>query len=509
MGVNGLPLYLKTYFPQFQKTIPSDYETDHLYIDINNILHVIVRKRPVTIDIIPMIRDKIIQILKVSKPRKSVFLSIDGPGPYSKIVKQRERRYEYLNIPENTFNNLLFTPGTEYMSVLKKRLSKLCTDLSANFNIDFYLSGSDSYGEGEFKIFQHINNHEESDSLFSVYGNDSDMVLFGLLSNKKRINILSFENSDSVRDIDHLKQLISEMSKRQDKIQMYYDFVFLQILKGNDLIPGLRNYNFNDIWKIYCECAGGVEDGIFDYRNNSINWNYFLSIIKNLVQVQTEPPIFQSRNAEQIQLQFMDKVFGPINQSPISKFQLLKQLVDCDYFKNVITPNLPSDILRDYIYQLEDFINSLNPPTSNTIESYFNGVLWVMNYLRGNCTDFQYMYPNYLGPEIQYLSKFNLMNFKYNPEKLDPLLPLYFNITLSHIKGKRFFSEKFYKLFDSDLHFKQLQGSDKNSINKLKDTITEYIKNIELTRQEKDQLNFHPTLYFNKLESSSLKKEFL
>jgi 5'-3' exoribonuclease 1 len=109
------------------------------------------------------------------KPRKLLFLGLDGVAPRAKMNNQRSRRFksakdykelekklEYLGDAKNEeeFQNNCITPGTEFMSELNRQLrffvaKKIEEDVKwRGFNVLF--SGADVPGEGEHKIMDFI-----------------------------------------------------------------------------------------------------------------------------------------------------------------------------------------------------------------------------------------------------------------------------------------------------------------------------------------------------------------
>lgn len=117
MGIQGF----NTWFSQnnAKAYIPLDtVKVDHLYVDMNSILHLVLRLGKyiiiITILFIYFYLNLIINCMKLTarnmhhfhvllysklddminrvQPRKSVFLAMDGPAPLAKLLTQRERR---------------------------------------------------------------------------------------------------------------------------------------------------------------------------------------------------------------------------------------------------------------------------------------------------------------------------------------------------------------------------------------------------------------------------------
>ncbi len=67
---------------------------DHLYIDVNNHLFKIFPNCSNKEAFLHDLSKEIRFMFKAHKPRKSIFLALDGVGPYGKIMLQRDRRLE-------------------------------------------------------------------------------------------------------------------------------------------------------------------------------------------------------------------------------------------------------------------------------------------------------------------------------------------------------------------------------------------------------------------------------
>ena len=99
------------------------------------------------------------------KPTELIYIAVDGVAPVAKINQQRKRRYKSVidnqikynlqrkyHIPHNeSWSNIVITPGTEFMIKLDKALCKLKAS-----NKKIMYSSYQEPGEGEHKILQYI-----------------------------------------------------------------------------------------------------------------------------------------------------------------------------------------------------------------------------------------------------------------------------------------------------------------------------------------------------------------
>ena len=153
--------------------------TDYLFIDFNNLIHRCknqINSHSEEDLISEVIRYTSYLITKVVKPRKLVYLAVDGPVPYGKMIRQRARRHKKIqdssyrrklekkfNIEsKHTFDSNKITPGTVFMTKLSSRLRNFASLGAFNSHVNkgckfnFILSDTSVPGEGEHKIMKFI-----------------------------------------------------------------------------------------------------------------------------------------------------------------------------------------------------------------------------------------------------------------------------------------------------------------------------------------------------------------
>uniref|UniRef100_A0A3B0MQD9 5'-3' exoribonuclease 2, putative n=1 Tax=Theileria annulata TaxID=5874 RepID=A0A3B0MQD9_THEAN len=221
---------------------------DNLYLDVNGIVHncshsVVDLCQNITCedDIFVSIFQCIINIVNIVRPKKLLYLAVDGVAPRAKIIQQRERRFraamestqqqiilDSLKDMENDeesadlnekeeefkFDPIQITPGTPFMERLTSRLQffalKMINENQQWKNLKIVVSGSDVPGEGEHKIMEYIRNdkairHAEYEKMIRngnkekkgvpyvshcVYGLDADLIVLSLATHEPYICLL-------------------------------------------------------------------------------------------------------------------------------------------------------------------------------------------------------------------------------------------------------------------------------------------------------------------------------
>ncbi|GBE60829.1 hypothetical protein BOVATA_023220 [Babesia ovata] len=221
------------------QNVPEGF--DNLYIDVNGIIHncshsveELCQGIRCEEDIFVLIFQYINSLVKIVRPRKLLYLAVDGVAPRAKIMQQRERRFrsardskhndvvfkavqEELGCddaqPKATeggeafkFDPIQITPGTPFMERLSVRLqffaNMMINDHKAWKDIKIVVSGSDVPGEGEHKIAEYIRNnkaqrHNEASAggkahyvSHCIYGLDADLILLSLATHEPYICLI-------------------------------------------------------------------------------------------------------------------------------------------------------------------------------------------------------------------------------------------------------------------------------------------------------------------------------
>ena len=316
----GIPKFLRTLirrYPLIEVNLKNTSvipPIDNLYLDINSILHLLSHSREhnllaLTIkktndQIFKETCDIIDQIVKFIKPKSFLMIALDGVCPIAKISNQIISRYitDLFKIQEivdflkelelekiNDFDGNQIFPGTEFMYKFEEHLVQFISNKKKEkenmwSNIEVLISGTNSPGEGEYKIMEQIreqkekeknekneDNEEKNENLikYCIFSGDADFILLSLLINEPNIVILksntindnkyNFEcNKENnfllfndfiyislLREYLNLEFHCFKNNENLTKERLYEDFVLLCLLLGNDFIPGILNLDAN------------------------------------------------------------------------------------------------------------------------------------------------------------------------------------------------------------------------------------------------------------------------
>jgi 5'-3' exoribonuclease 1 len=399
----GIPYYFyhltKKYKNIVNYTAPSNI---NIYaIDFNGIIHPEAAKETNQDKLFLNLWNKIKNYDEIYKPVK-LYICIDGVAPFAKIIQQRKRRY--LTIFRNKLDKIksewdtnAISTGTTFMNSLDNYLN---SKINEEIKTTYFLDGSINNGEGEHKIFTHLNSNLTTDNII-INGLDADLIILSLISGISNIYLMR-ENNDEIMylNINNLKEaLLSELRIKWtnlNDIDIIESYCVMCSILGNDFIPHIPTLNMknNGLNTLIDFTTIAIKETGSLVSENKINKNC-LTYIFNLISKDEDTQLFIEVS------KFIEK--RPTNMTTLSSEYGLKN-------KDKLTYDIYNNNKkwRYYYYKsLFDInINYDSSLVSSVVSSFIKGIYWTYNYYKKFDLDYEWFYPYNFPPTSKDISNY-------------------------------------------------------------------------------------------------------
>lgn len=298
MGIHNFSVWLKEQYPNINVPINKNNIYNHIYIDMNFILHNSIYDVRTEEEFYCKIYSQLDIIFSNFIATNKIFMGLDGPGSYAKIFLQRQRRKIGANeIDPSKINSLWITPGVDMMKKIENCLEKYIQKLKKKYkyiNPTIEFSSSSECDEGEIKICRNIVKDNPDNSYKNlIIGNDADLIVLSmglkpihniniLIKNKYGNYLISLEKLIK----SHVEKLsIGNNFEALLKNNIRDDFVVLSVMMGNDYLPKIFYVNHNKLWDTYYNFMKNKDCGQTLISNNSFNKINCLQFFNMLCQL--------------------------------------------------------------------------------------------------------------------------------------------------------------------------------------------------------------------------------
>mmetsp|Transcript_25743 Transcript_25743/g.65477 ORF Transcript_25743/g.65477 Transcript_25743/m.65477 type:complete len:554 (+) Transcript_25743:987-2648(+) len=431
MGVPKFFRWLSERYPLINQRLVENSEFDCFYLDMNGIIHNCSQKEKkdkiqTEEELFQKIFSYTDHLFRIVRPRKLIYLAIDGVAPRAKMNQQRSRRFRSVKELEkikteanetselseneiNFFDSNCITPGTEFMKNLsfsfKKWLeNKIKYDPEWQQGCDVIFSGSEVPGEGEHKIMNYIRkiqkcNQDKSKILrHCLYGLDADLIMLGLVAHENQFTLLREKlvwkgTQQNIKPIDSFKKKnepagdefhLLEISLLRDMLYLEFkpkeswlftfnierivdDFIFMCMLIGNDFLPSLPHLSI---------ASGGLNLLVRSYKEIQKDSKGYLTKKYQMHMGRVE--LFLEKISNEAEEFFF-------NQNEKNGQKTSSEL---DYKENYYSSKL----------NLEFSSGKDKERLTKLKSDYIQGLNWCLYYYHKGCPSWNWFYPEYYAP---------------------------------------------------------------------------------------------------------------
>lgn len=455
MGIPRFYRWLSERYPLINEKITAEQipDFDNLYLDMNGIIHncshnntggLCVKEES---DVFVEAFSYICRLVNIIRPKKMLYMAIDGCAPRAKMNQQRSRRFRAANDAREArelaqemgdvvsgphFDSNCITPGTEFMAKLTEHLRfficKKIQEDPAWQRFTVVLSGPETPGEGEHKIMDYIRKAKaqpdhDPNTRHCLYGLDADLIMLSLASHEPHFALLREEVLFGRRETKTTEQRILiakdrfqllhisllreylDIEFKPHDVKFEYnleriidDFILFCVLVGNDFLPCLPfaeigENGLDDLFRVYKDHLASASNSPWLTKNcGEVDFKQFAKFIKKYGEL--EDGHLQAACDEQNFVLGKQRLVGPANAPTPSEY----------------TPDLPieppatSELARDQWYDIKFGMDLTKyegtQKQRGLFQSYLEGLHWVMRYyFRGpDHASWSWYYPFYHAP---------------------------------------------------------------------------------------------------------------
>lgn len=427
----GIPFFARKITSKYDiitTKLPSKTRCRNLYLDLNCAIHQCAQAALATPSSLAGagIEDQTIRntcayiakILDFCQPQSLLYVAIDGLPPRAKMVQQRKRRYvsawsSASNPDKVVWDTSAITPGTAFMTQLSIRLRTFLEDQGRMRKLQIEFFDSNTPGEGETKIVDHLRRAEVSDGGEAdlIYGLDADLIMLSM--GLEHDIFLVREPAAYNRFHTHQPFLYFDIAKLKHHICKEYDvtaheYVFLCFLMGNDFLPPLsflsiRSEGIEAVLKLYHALKESHDPIVTEHPcggRPDVNFKTLLALFERLKDMEDE----SMRKADEEYYAYVPR------PPPHGGDKEKKRQFELDNHPSL--HKFPSHLIRpsdkgwrlNYYHHLFH-INDV-PDIHTVCLNYMEGLLWTLMYYYGHVPTKTWYYQYAYSPTIQDLCNF-------------------------------------------------------------------------------------------------------
>ena len=443
MGVPRLFPYIQNTFPKAVVHVEAGEavaEVDNLYLDANGLLHNAAqevfnygeKKRLIdpyanlteqarTVKVFEVFFDKMKAVTQMVKPRKVLYIAIDGPAPLAKQAQQRQRRFEAAQRSEGAmgvFNSNQITPGTLFMFELTKYLNtKIRQEINDGdwINITVYFSPPTVPGEGEHKIMDHIRGVPQAARVAEshcLFGPDGDLIMLTLAAHLSRMYLFR----EDIYEVGYYHLLDMGLVRRELPYYLYEDtavqarrrtlddvnndFILIGFFVGNDFLPHIKMFYRLETGLESMQSTYGTtnNEGRSDFLtvNGHVNHPGFLKFVEAIAKYE------RSYIANQATIQVADERF---RDSLVIKYtsclQNARGVTECRFTEENWTA-----YRKAYYAKAGITASKLGSGVKQMCADYYKTLVWVFEYYVTTLPGWEWFYPWHYPPLMEDLVEY-------------------------------------------------------------------------------------------------------
>lgn len=370
---------------------------------------------------------EILDILKFVKPKKMLYIALDGPAPWAKITQQRERRFKSASTRKGVeFDSNSITPGTYLMSEVTRymntKIREIMNKKNSMFPPQVIFSPCTVPGEGEHKLIGYLRENYGAlkNESHCIYGPDADLIMLALATHMEKFYVIRPDTqNDSVKHILNFERISYKLPlvlratklKESHRWAICNDFILMGFFVGNDFLPKIQMFLY-------------LEDGL-----NFMLFHYQRMFEKNPDHTLTYYDNIKKRYCINLAI-FTDLVKFLYTGEEDELVKSLKRPLKHEMFVNeTLKKHVKKDVL-DYKNYRKDYYKKAGIEDDEGVDkmclNYIRGMFWVLQYYLNGVQSWSFSYQYHYPPLMKdlYLWLYKNKDKQFDDYELDtPLYP--------------------------------------------------------------------------------------
>mmetsp|Transcript_11779 Transcript_11779/g.21019 ORF Transcript_11779/g.21019 Transcript_11779/m.21019 type:complete len:620 (-) Transcript_11779:115-1974(-) len=454
---------------------PNGIEYDNLYIDMNGIIHPCSHPEdappPETEEQMYLNVTKYVdRLVAAVRPRRLLFLAIDGTAPRAKMNQQRARRFKsaqeareraetmkevraeleamgHALPPEKAgeWDSNVITPGTPFMAKLSRFLRFYIRDRMNKSKywqgIKVIFSDAQEPGEGEHKIMAFVRRQRcqpgyDANQHHILHGLDADLIMLGLATHEARFTILREEVTFGRRN-EEMRKVARAAAEEAAALTTGREVSGAWPGAPEDAwltqkpLQRLELWTLREYLRAEFQCLESalpfeydfervVDDFVFmcmfvgnDFLPNVPHLDIADGALNTMISIYREmlPELggYLTDKAAIHRGRFELLMAELARREPLYFMQRGREEQDAGFAN-------PSDPLayRDYYYKVKlGFAEDDEAARRQLVACYLEGLYWVLQYYHEGCSSWSWFYPNHYAPLASDLRNLQELEIQY------------------------------------------------------------------------------------------------
>lgn len=429
MGVPNILKWLTKSYPEIIQ-FNQNKQVDSLYFDWTNVIYNCAKNMATNStedELISETLKYLDELIKLIKPKKLIYIAIDGVSPLALLNYQRLKQFkkmkeiDEINILREKFNQKIenkwdcnsINPGTKFLHKLCKKTIHYIKKYN---NLQVIVSSAQDPLPGKDKIVNYFSKNPKNTTV--IYSSNLELLTQILSSDRKNIYLL---NKKQYIDINLIKKKIVNYFEEKtnyvskNKQTWIDDFVFISLILDNQYLPNipclLCQYDgISRILNSYITTQKKFKKHLVHPNTKEINVKFLIDMLKSIATKETVH--FQDNyKKDRYTTGKAPKHYQGYEKAMYEYMNLAKERTTD--FVQLGKSNWKSRYYRHYFGIEDTDKNSIH----QICKMYLQGISWAWKYLRIGVPSWNWYYPFHQAPHLSDLvyvmRQVNLNRFKF------------------------------------------------------------------------------------------------